>query len=204
MSSERHILMAVPDRFVGDRVVVRAFTDDDAAPLFAAIQESRTHIQPWLPWADQHRSVADTLEFIRRTQARWILRDGFDMGIFSRREHTFLGGIGLGVVNWDVPAFDIGYWVRKGAEGQGYVGEATRLVTTLAFRTLKAQRVAIRCDARNARSKAIPERLGYVYEGCLRRSELDTSGRPFDMLVFAMIPEDYHKARAAWPQANRP
>jgi|SRR5947209_9882182 len=204
MSSERRILMAVPDRIVGDRVIVRPFTDDDAAPLFAAIQESRAHIQPWLPWADQHHSVADTLEFIRRTHARWILRDEFGMGIFSRREHTVLGGIGLGVVTWDVPAFEIGYWVRQVAEGHGYVGEATRLVTTFAFKTLKAQRVAIRCDARNARSRAIPERLGYVYEGCLRRSELDTADRPFDMLVFAMIPEDYQKARAAWPQANRP
>jgi RimJ/RimL family protein N-acetyltransferase len=204
MSSARRILIAVPDRFVGDRVIVRPFTDDDAAPLFAAIQESRAHIQTWLPWADQHHSVADTLEFIRRTQARWILRDGFGMGIFSRQEGTFFGGIGLDVVSWDVRAFDIGYWVRKSAEGHGYVSEATRLVTTFAFAPLKARRVTIRCDARNTRSKAIPERLGYVYEGCLRRSELDTIGQPFDMLIFAMIPEDYQKARAAWRQQNLP
>ena len=203
MASERRILIAVPERFVGDRVIVRPFTDDDAAPLFAAIQESRAHIQPWLPWADQHQSVDDTVEFIRRTQARWILRDGFGMGIFSRQEGAFLGGIGLDVVNWDVRAFDIGYWVRKSAQGHGYVSEATRLLTTFAFTSLKARRVAIRCDARNTRSKAIPERLGYVYEGCLRRSELDTTGQPFNMLVFAMIPEDYRKARATWPQANR-
>ena len=124
MSSEQHILIAVPERFVGDCVIVRPFTDAAAAALFAAIQESRTHIQPWLPWADQHQSVDDTLAFIRRTQARWILRDGFGMGIFARQEGTFPGGIGLDVVSWDVRAFDIGYWVRKSAEGHGYVSLA--------------------------------------------------------------------------------
>src|SRR5438128_7039220 len=117
MASERHILIAVPERFAGHRVIVRPFGDDDAAPLFAAIQESRAHIQPWLPWADQHQSVDDTLEFIRRTQARWILREGFGMGIFSRQEGRFLGGIGMDVVSWEVRAFDIGYWVRQSAAG---------------------------------------------------------------------------------------
>jgi RimJ/RimL family protein N-acetyltransferase len=68
-------------------------------------------------------------------------------------------------------------------------------MTCFAFEVLEARRLVIRCDTRNLRSKAVPERLGYVLEGCLRNSQMDTSGRPADMLVYAMTPQDYERAR---------
>jgi len=186
---ERPILLAVPDRFEGQRVVVRVFGDDDVAEVYAAIRESLENLQPWLPFA--HLSLEDEREFIRRAQARFLLREGFDMGIFARDGGAFLGGVGLHVLKWGIPSCEIGYWVRLSAQGRGYVSEAVRLMTGFAFDGLGAQRVVIRCDARNARSAAVAERLGYALEGRLRRDSLDTSGHPRDTLIYAMIRDDY-------------
>jgi ribosomal-protein-serine acetyltransferase len=198
MTHERSILIDIPGELIGDRIVVRPFRDADAERVYAAIQESVDHLRPWLPWADRHQSIDDTREFIRRTQADLFLRDSFAMGIFSRTDGRFLGGCGLGSRGWMIPAFEMGYWIRKSAEGHGYVIEAVRLMTCFAFEVLEARRLVIRCDTRNLRSKAVPERLGYVLEGCLRNSQMDTSGWPADMLVFAMTPEDYDRARTTW------
>jgi ribosomal-protein-serine acetyltransferase len=58
---------------------------------------------------------------------------------------------------------------------------------------LEASRVEIRMDVRNTRSRAVPERLGFVYEGRLRRALPDVKARPRDVDVFALIHEDYER-----------
>ena len=47
----------------------------------------------------------------------------------------------------------------------------------------------IRCDARNTRSAAVAERLGFVREALLR-NERDPHGELRDTLVFSLTPDD--------------
>lgn len=197
MADERTILRPAPDVLTGERIVVRGLTDEDAEAIYDAIGESSEHLRPWMPWYNQHASVEDTLAFIRRTQVEWILREGFGMGSFGH-DGRFLGGAGLGVHGWEVPAFEIGYWIRQTEEGKGYVSEAARLLTACAFETLGAQRVVIRCDVRNRRSAAVAERLGYVLEGTARRLIRDTTGNLADMRWYALLPDDYRRVRRDW------
>jgi RimJ/RimL family protein N-acetyltransferase len=180
-------------------VIARPFTDLDVAELHAAIQESREHLRPWLPWWNTHETPDDTRDFVRRSQAHWLLRESLGMGLFSREGGALLGGIGLHPGDWTVPSFEIGYWLRAGAEGHGYMSEAVRLLTRYAFEGLAAERVIIRCDARNVRSRSVPERLGYVQEGHMRCTHRDTAGELADMLTYALIREDYERVRHTWP-----
>ena len=71
----------------------------------------------------------------------------------------------------------------------------------LAFEALGANRVEIRCDGRNARSLAVPARLGFVPEATLRNHCRDGRGELRDTRIFAMTPEDYAHARTDWPAA---
>jgi RimJ/RimL family protein N-acetyltransferase len=199
MAVERPILVDVPEQFVGARILLRPLADADVAAVHTAIGESREHLQPWMPWYDKHQTPDDTREYVRSRRAQYLSRESFELGVFLRDGGTFLGGAGMGVTDWAIPAFDIGYWLRPSAEGHGYVSEATRLLTAFAFETLDAQRVTIHCDARNVRSKSVPERLGYVFEGRLRNEMRDPAGALRDTLVYAMTPADYAAANRAWP-----
>lgn len=199
MGIERPLLLEFPEAWTSPRVIVRPWRDTDAQPFFDAIQESSAHISQWLPWPTYHRTVDDTREFIRRQQARLIVREGIDgLGIFHAESGAILGGTGLHVHDWHLPSFEIGYWIRSTAEGKGYVSEAARLLTTFAFEHLHAERVMIRCDARNDRSKRVPERLGFTFEGCQRHDSLGTDGAVRDTLIYAMIPAEYARAKQAW------
>ncbi len=60
-----------------------------------------------------------------------------------------------------------------------------------AFDRLQANRVEIRMDPRNPRSRRVVERLGFVLEGTLRRCAPGADGRPEDRHVFALIREEY-------------
>ncbi len=68
--------------------------------------------------------------------------------------------------------------------------EAVQGITRFAFRELHARRVEIRCDARNRKSRAIPERLGFTLEGILKNDDLSADGTQLrDTCVYAKITE---------------
>lgn len=199
-SSENTI--PVPGPLFGDRTVVRGYTDDDAPGMFEAIRESVDHLRPWMPWTNTYRTVEDSRDYIRQCQSRFLLRTDFPMAMFRRTDGRYLGGTGVHIRDLRVPSFEIGYWVRVSEEAKGYVSEAVRLLTTCAFDTLEAERVMIRCDARNERSRRVAEGQGYVFEGRQRNAERDSAGELIDMLIYSMIRADFTQARLRWDQAQ--
>jgi ribosomal-protein-serine acetyltransferase len=176
----------------GERVVVRPYRESDAQALFEAVVESRDHLRPWLPFADEHQTVDESRNWILQKMANWILRDDLTLSVWEKESNHYLGGTGLHPHDWAIGYFEIGYWIRVSAEGHGYIAESVRLLTEYAFNNLKANRIEIRCDELNARSAAIPERLGYVLEGHLRNHMATTDGRLRTTLIFSLIPTDRH------------
>ncbi|HEY7127009.1 MAG TPA: GNAT family N-acetyltransferase [Ktedonobacterales bacterium] len=181
-------LLPLFDQLEGERVLIRPYRLDDADALYEAIAESRDHLRPWLPFADETEDEAR--DYLVRAEARWLLREGFDTGIWSRETGRFLGSIGAHPRDWDVPSFEIGYWLRASAEGQGYLTEAGRMLTAYLFTHLGANRLEIRCDARNIRSANAARRLGFVQEAHMRNQRISHEGKLRDTLVFSMIPAD--------------
>jgi ribosomal-protein-serine acetyltransferase len=193
----RPILIDLPTELIGERVIVRPYLAGDGAQLWEAIEESREHILPWLPWGDTHKTPADSEEFVRKMSARWLLREDLPLGIWDRTTGRYLGGTGLHRIDWAVPSFEIGYWLRKSAVGHGYMAEAVRLITRLAFETLSANHVHIHAASGNTRSAAIPPRLGFAHEATLHRSKRLANGELADMMVFVIRPEEYRRAKQA-------
>ena len=189
------ILLDLPTEIVGERVLLRPFRDDDAPALWQAVEDSREHLQPWMPWVSEHNSLEFSREYIRRMQAKWILREDLPMGIWRRDDGRLLGATGLHRFDWSVPVMETGYWLRPDAEGQGYMTEVVELLAGFAFDYLHAERLEIRCDAANARSAAVPPRAGYVMEARLRFARRNMQGQLGDTLAFALTRADFEKLR---------
>jgi RimJ/RimL family protein N-acetyltransferase len=193
-------LIPLFDELRGERVVVRPYRMEDAEALFAAIDESREHLRAFLPLDRFHQVLDDTRDFIARKEAAWRLREDLTLGIWEAVTGRFLGGTGYHLREarrWELGYFEIGYWLRKSAEGHGYMTEVVRLLTDYAFESLGANRVEIVCDARNVRSAAVPRRLGFVLEGWLRNHRLGPDSPISDTLIFALTRDD-----PRWPDAH--
>jgi RimJ/RimL family protein N-acetyltransferase len=186
----------LPDELLGPRVLLRPYREDDAQQLWEAVDESREHLGTWLPWVKDYGERSDANITVRRLQARWLQREDLVVAVFDKASGRLLGGSGLHRIDWHIRRFEIGYWVRKSAEGHGYITEAVQVLTRFAFNELEANRVLIRMDPANTRSRAIPERLGFIYEGRLRNDMPDVEGRACDMDMFALIPDDFK--RLSW------
>jgi ribosomal-protein-serine acetyltransferase len=190
-----HTLIPVFEELRGERVLVRPYRVSDAESLKEAVDESREHIRPWLPFADEHQTVEESRDWIIHTQVQWLQREALGCGVWESASNCYLGGLGIHPRNWDLGYFEIGYWLRANAEGHGYITEAARLLTEYAFDVFKANRVEIRCDERNIRSASVARRLGFQQEARRRNDMLSPLGEIRTTLIFGMIPEDRSHVR---------
>jgi RimJ/RimL family protein N-acetyltransferase len=196
------IQIDLPEELVGDLVIVRHWAEEDADDLWDAIDNSREHLEAWMPWVDRYHNPDDALEYARRSHARWLLREDLAVAIVEKATGQVVGGSGFHRTDWKFRLFEIGYWIRQDREGRGYVTETVKLLTRLAFDELDANRVELRIDTRNIRSLRVAERLGYVLEGTLRRKLPAPDGIPADMHVLALLPEEYRALPWATKQAS--
>ena len=129
------------------------------------------------------------MAFVRRETLNLLLirkSDGRLVGVSGFNQH----------LDWRVPRFEIGYWVRTSLQGQGYISEAVRTLTDFAFRDLRALRVAIHCDAANTRSAAVARRGGFTQEARLRNQSRNGDGALNDELIFSKIRNEWEAGGA--------
>ncbi len=186
---KRLILANLPEEYCGPRVLLRTYRAGDGPMLWDAVEESREHIEAWLPWSPYHQSPDDSEAYARKCHAQWLLREDFAISIWERASGRFLGGSGMHPKNRSTPAFEIGYWIRKSEEGKGYVSETVRRLTDALFADMGANRVYIRCAVKNVRSNAVPQRLGFPLEGMLKNEICLASGELSDAYQYAVTPE---------------
>lgn len=194
--TEYPTLIEMPDDIRGERVLLRPYRVEDAEQILAAVDESREHLRPWVNWVDEMATIDDCRDYCIRCAARWLLRSDLSVGIFAADSGEYLGGTGLHDPDWNVRSFEVGYWMRVGAAGDGYVSQAVRLLVDVAFDRLQAQRIALTCDPENTASRRVAEHAGFVLEGTLRNSTLARDGRPADWLVYSLVPGDRERLPA--------
>jgi len=100
----------------------------------------------------------------------------------------------IGVIGYDEvdSANDIGhlgYWLGEEFNGNGFMTMATREMVSIGFNDYALNRIEIQCATANTKSKAIPERLGFVQEGILRSSE-KVNGQYLDLVVYSLLKGD--------------
>ena len=184
---EKPILLDFPDSFETERLIIRAPRIGDGQAVNDAVRESHENLKPWMPWATTIQAVEETEERVRQGAVRWILREDLWMLLFRKSDGLYVGGSGLHRIDWSVPAFEIGYWVRASLEGKGYISEAVTGITNFGFGVLGGERIEIRCDTRNIRSANVAKRSGYTLESTLRHDSWATDGTLRDTYIFGMI-----------------
>jgi RimJ/RimL family protein N-acetyltransferase len=185
----RSLLPEFADHFETERLLLRAPRSGDGLVVNAAIQESFEKLHRWMDWARRMPTVAESETFSREAAARFRTREELPLYLFDKTDDSFVGASGLHSIDWSVPRFEIGYWLRTSCEGQGYMTEAVKGITEFAFTALGAVRLEIRCDLANHASAAVARRAGFAFEVRMRNHRRNGNGELTDTLVFVKFPE---------------
>lgn len=142
---------------------------EDAEAFFEVTDRNRSYLREWLPWVDATKTSDDTKVFIQRCLDDIEKGTGYDLGIFFQNQ--WIGSIGFHNLKTAHRRAEIGYWIDQEHQGKGLMTKAVQALIKHSFTGMKLNRLVIMAAEKNTKSRAIPERLGFVQEGTCREEE---------------------------------
>jgi ribosomal-protein-serine acetyltransferase len=166
---------------------LRLLEESDAQELHALVERNRERLARWMVWAE-HQTLQQTLMFIQATRRQIAENDGLTMALAG--DEQIIGVVGFHGVDWQHRSTSLGYWLTESEEGRGTMTRAVAALVGHAFERWRLNRVEIRADVSNTRSRAVAERLGFRQEGTLREA-YRVGGRYGDDVVYSMLASDW-------------
>ncbi|MEN1966571.1 GNAT family protein [Lentibacillus sp. N15] len=173
---------------VDEEVTLKLLVFTDAQALFHLTDQSRDNLREWLSWVDQTETVDDSRAFIEHTLQQYDDNKGLTAAIMYQGQ--LAGTISFNSFDWSCRIGYIGYWLGEEFQGQGIMTRAVRAFIDYGFTDLALHRIDIRAAYENSKSRAIPERLGFVEEGLLRQTEW-LYDHYVDHVVYGMLENEW-------------
>ncbi len=148
---------------------LRSHVVEDAQTLFDVAKKNDVYLREWLPWLDDDKTVADTENYIKESIERLSKDEGIDLSIWY--ENQLIGGIGIYPLDLNHKKTSLAYWLTEEFQGKGIMSDSLRIVLNYLFTEKKINRIEVCCAVGNAKSSALPKKLGFTFEGIARQSE---------------------------------
>jgi len=175
---------------IDDDLALKVIELKDADRIFELTDNSRNYLREWLPWVDMTIKKEDTVEYIKMCLTGFSENKNLNAVILFKG--NIVGIAGFNNLNWSNKTAYIGYWLGKEYQGNGIMTRVSRALTDYALTELNLNKVEIRAAVENKKSRSIPEKLGFVNEGCIRQAEW-LSDHYVDHVVYGMLVDEWSK-----------
>jgi RimJ/RimL family protein N-acetyltransferase len=179
--------MTQTEEILTERLRLRPPTLGDAEQIFARYGQD-PEVSRYMSWTP-HRSIDDTLAFLRRIVSDNA--DGRSSGflVFARDSGELLGSVGGAI---DGHRMQFGYCLARDTWGKGIATEATRAFISAVKGLPSIWRIQAYCDVENPASARVLEKVGLKLEGTLRRFLVmpNLGEKPRDVFLYAKVRED--------------
>ena len=179
-------------RLVAPGIEIKLFEIREAEAIYAVVDREREYLRRWLPWVDYTHSPEDIRQFIMRVRSQYEANQGPQAGLWIDGE--FAGSVGCHPINWQNRNCNIGYWIAPQHQGKGIVTRCCATLLDYLFDDVRLHRVVIECGTGNAKSCAIPRRLGFTREGITRHGEW-VNDRWVDLVVWSILDSEWRARR---------
>jgi RimJ/RimL family protein N-acetyltransferase len=176
------------------RLRLRPVCLEDAETVYASIRESIELLARWMDWCHAGYGREDSDAWIVATRSAWEAGGAYEFLVFER-SGRHVGAVGLNQFNRENNGANLGYWVRRSSQRQGFAVEAVRRIARFAFEEARFQRVEIVAAVDNVASRRVAERAGATLE-CVARNRLLLHGVPIAAAVHSFVLDDLCRLRA--------
>ena len=184
------LLLDIPLQLETERLILRApLLTGEGEIVHQAIRYSFSELKEWLSLFQQLPTVEETEIMLRNAHINFLKRESFRFLIFDKGGgKDFIGTTSLHGIDWNIPKCEMGYWINTKYSGNGYMTEAVKELANFGLSHLEFKRIEIRCESTNFKSRFIPEKLGFIFEGTLRNEDLSADGSKLtDTCIYSKI-----------------
>ncbi len=160
----------------------------DAKEIFTTIDNQREYLGEWLPFVKITEKITDTESFIKSVLE--APEDKQEYIFVIRYKSEFAGIIGFRDTDHMNLKTEIGYWLSEQFQGKGIISRAVKEIINFTFNELEMNRLQIRCAVGNEKSKRIPQKLNFTFEGIERAGELLDNEGFTDVEVYSLLRSD--------------
>ena len=177
----------------GEHIRLRPLVAADAEALHAAADDPAGLFR-YLP--DRLQSLEDHRGFVARALAEQQQGRALPFAICALADGAVLGTTRFGAIEPAHARAEIGWtWIRTDAQRTAVNTECKRLLLAQGFEALGLNRIELKTDSLNLRSRAAILRLGATEEGVFRNHMVMPDGRLRHTVYYSIIREE-------WPQVR--
>jgi ribosomal-protein-serine acetyltransferase len=189
------LLLDIPTRLESETLIVRKFEKGDGRDLLALLgrNSNRVFLREAAAEVDDIETLDDAEIDVREHAAEWESRKRFVMGIWLKATGEYVGQIWIEPKKWEVPSFELGYYIDQGYARKGIATEAAGRTLRFLFEDLKAHKVIIITRDTNERSWKLAERLGFKKEGHHRESNIK-DGKRWGLFYYGLLKSEFKSA----------
>ncbi len=170
-----------------ERLEMEGWTFDDGPDLFRIA--SNPNVGPAAGWKP-HESLQESIEVINT-----VFFSNIVWKIIEKKSGRLIGCIGLEADKKrpDTACKELGYWLSESFWGKGIMTEAAEEVIKYAFEKLGLSMISICTSPANKRSQKVIDRLGFTYEGTLRKAFAVYDGTIRDIRCYSMLRKEWQQ-----------
>ncbi|MFX0107578.1 MAG: GNAT family N-acetyltransferase [Candidatus Hodarchaeota archaeon] len=186
------LLLEFPSKLETARTIIRKYEKGDGEEYLALLDrnDNREKLKDSVDEAIDVVTWEQAEVRIREHAAEWAARKRMVMGVWHKESSECIGQIWIEPRNWDVPSFEIGWFLDSGYWKKGLATEAAMRSVKFLFEDVGAYKLIAVTRDYNERSWKLAERLGFKKEGHLRESSIK-GGRRWGLLYYGMLKREF-------------
>ena len=166
-------------QLTSERLLLRAFTLDDAPRVQAIVSDKRiAEMTANIPYPYPETGAID---WISTHEKRWSSRENVSFAILLKSTDTIIGAIGLAFKESNEG--ELGYWLGVDYWGKGYATEAAMCINNYGLNALNFDKINARALSRNPASGRVLLKSGFKHTGTTE----GTCGDKFESLDYFEI-----------------
>lgn len=189
-------VLELPSKIETARLTIRKYEKGDGKELFQLLEanNNREYLKEYIDEATIVKTEADAEIRIQNLSKDWIERTRFVMGIWLKSSKKYIGQIWIEPNKWEVPSFELGWYLEQSLQKQGFATEAAKASINFIFNTLRAHKIIVITRDDNLRSAKLAERLGFKKEAHLREHSVKKDGSRVGLFYYGLLKNNSFKS----------
>ncbi|NHK32932.1 MAG: GNAT family N-acetyltransferase [Asgard group archaeon] len=191
---EQKMMLNLSTELETDRLIIRKYEKDDGKVLFDLLERNnnREFLKDHVDEATNVLTLKDAEIRVSILSDWWASRTRFVMGIWLKETNEYIGNIWIEPKKWEVPSFELGYYLDYGYTGKGLATEAVKRSMKFIIEELNAHKIILITRDTNERSIKLAERLAFIKEGHHKESNIE-NGKRFGLFYYRLLRKEYYE-----------